>query len=263
MNRNIPGDTFEGTNHTCYDFMPYNFRIPFPTESKRNCILALTFLDLSFATWAFIISYYDGLFVGMLKCLKVQLVIASHVISTIRQRSLRKLKMQENMEIMRDDEYPELENEMYCQFNHVIKHTQLLFSVRDDIEGLLTFVTLFQTLSSLFMFASCMFVASIVPMSSPEFFAQMEFFISILIQLATMCWAANEITIAGHYLGTELFHSNWLSSSRRFKSSMLITMIRMQRPIILTIGKFTPLTITTLVNVCRGSFSYFAVFKTV
>lgn len=70
---------------------------------------------------------YDGLFVGMLKCLKVQLVIASHVISTIRQRSLRKLKMQENMEIMRDDEYPELENEMYCQFNHVIKHTQLLF----------------------------------------------------------------------------------------------------------------------------------------
>ncbi|CAG9858091.1 unnamed protein product [Phyllotreta striolata] len=263
LNKALPGNTFEGTNRTCNEFLPYYFLIPFPTKTKNDCILASTFMDLGFATWGWVIACYDGLYMSLLRCYKIQLIIVGHVVRTLRQRCLLKLNLNENTEVMHDEEQPELEQEMYNQLNHTIKHVQLLYGVRDDIEDLVVYVTLIQTLSSLFIFASCLYVASIVPMSSPEFFAQMQFFTCVLIQLSLICWSGNEITVAGESLSRALFESDWFSCSRRFKSSMLITMTRTQRPIILTIGKFTPLTITTLVNVCRGSFSYFAVFKTV
>uniref|UniRef100_A0A6P7FWH3 Odorant receptor n=2 Tax=Diabrotica virgifera virgifera TaxID=50390 RepID=A0A6P7FWH3_DIAVI len=262
IDKETEGNDFIG-NTTCYDVLPYYFVIPFPAETKGMCMLAATFMDIGFATWAFVISYYDGMFVAILRCLKVQLVIAGHVVVTLRQRCLKQLQLREDLELLHDSEKPELEQELHQELGHVIEHVKLLFEVRDDVESLFTFVTLIQTLCSLFIFASCMFVASIVPMTSPDFFAQMEFFLCVLVQLAVMCWSGNEITTAGYDFGQALYNSDWFSCSKRFKSSMVLTMIRMQRPIVLSIGKFTPLTITTLVNVCRGSFSYFAVFKSV
>lgn len=46
-----------------------------------------------------------------------------------------------------------------------------------------------------------------------------------------------------------LFEGDWLSTDAAFKRSMLITMTRVQKPITLTIGGFSPLTLATFVTV--------------
>ncbi|CAH1102585.1 unnamed protein product [Psylliodes chrysocephalus] len=91
----------------------------------------------------------------------------------------------------------------------------------------------------------------------------MQYFSCILIQLFLICWSGNRITVAADHITSCLYESNWFSCSERFKKSMLLTMIRMKRPLYLSIGKFSPLTLSTVMVVCRGSFSYFTMFKSI
>lgn len=110
-------------------------------------------------------------------------------------------------------------------------------------------------------------------MTSPEFFAQVEYFLCVLVQLSIICFFGNEITIAvskvhisvcfnrifvfsvtdscfqSAQTGVSLYECDWFGSSLRFKRSMIMTISRMQRPVYVSIGKFSPLTLATLVTV--------------
>lgn len=48
-----------------------------------------------------------------------------------------------------------------------------------------------------------------------------------------------------------IYDSDWINLSEKVKKSLLITMIRMKRPVILTVGMFSPLTLNTLVTVSK------------
>ncbi|XP_056637746.1 odorant receptor 4-like [Diorhabda sublineata] len=263
LNKEIPGQYFDIYNKSCIDYMPYYFKFPFDVSKKWKCEVALTFMDIGLIFAAFIIACYDGVFVALLNCLRCQLLIECHVFRTIRQRSLKSLGLPETYTIFRDTANPALENEMYKQLSHSTEHLIVLLRVGEEIEAMFTFVTLSQTLASLLIFASCLYMASSLPMNSPEFFAQMEYFSCVLLQLMLFCYFGNEITLASQEIRNALFDCDWFGSSVRFRKTMIITMVRTQRPLYLTIGKFSPLTLSTIVAVCRGSFSYFALFKSV
>ncbi|KAG5894056.1 hypothetical protein JTB14_003919 [Gonioctena quinquepunctata] len=261
LNFGLKGNTFEHINKTCNDFLNFNYYIPFPNEHKWQCVLASIINDIGMAGQAFVHATHDALFAGLLNCLKTQLLIIGDVFKTIRQRSLKNLDLPEDYAVLHDVDNPDLEEEMYRQLTHSTKHLKVLLAIRDDMERMFTYVLLIQVLASLLIYASCLFVASTVSMTSPDFFAQMEFFFSVLLQLSFMCWFGNEISHASEQIKISLYESDWFSCSNRFKKSMIITMSRMQLPVYLSIGKFSPLTLVTLV--CRGSFSYFALFKSV
>ncbi|KAG5894054.1 hypothetical protein JTB14_003918 [Gonioctena quinquepunctata] len=263
LNLGLKGNTFEHTNKTCNDFLSFNYYIPFPTEYKWQCSLASLFMDIGMVGQSIVHSTIDALIAGLLNCLKTQLLIIGDVFKTIRQRSLKNLGLPEDYAILHDVDNPDLEEEMYRQLTHSTKHLKVLLTVRDEMERMFTYVLLIQVLASLLIYASCLYVASTVSMSSPEFFTQIQFFFSVLLQLSFMCWFGNEITHASELIKFSLYESDWFSCSNRFKKSMIITMSRMQLPVYLSIGKFSPLTLATLVAVCRGSFSYFTMFKSV
>nr|APC94229.1 odorant receptor 5 [Pyrrhalta maculicollis] len=263
LNNEIKGQSFENTNKTCADYFPYFFKIPFDVTMKWRCELALALMDMGLIFHAAIIACYDGVFVALLNCLRCQLSIVCHVFRTLRPRSLKSVGLSETHMELLDTQNPILEKEMYKQLSHATEHLKILLRVGEEIESMFTFVTLCQTLASLLIFAACLYMASSVPMNSPEFFSQMEYFSCVLLQLMLFCYFGNEITSASEEIRTALFDCDWLNSSKRLKQSIILTMIRMQRPLYLTIGKFSPLTLSTIVAVCRGSFSYFALFKSI
>nr|QNH68032.1 odorant receptor 5 [Apriona germarii] len=198
-----------------------------------------------------------------MNCLKTQLEIVQCAFRSIRERCVKRLNLPDDYQIFVDDNNPVLEKVLYDELSHCTKHLNILLRIRDDIENVFTYVTLAQTLASLIIFASCLYVASTVSMTSPEFFAQVEYFLCVLVQLSIICFFGNEITIASAQTGVSLYECDWFSSSLRFKRSMILTISRIQRPVYVSIGKFSPLTLATLVTVCRGSFSYFTLFKSV
>ncbi|XP_074033286.1 arylalkylamine N-acetyltransferase-like 7 isoform X2 [Leptinotarsa decemlineata] len=259
----LKANTFEFTNKTCNDFMLYDLYVPFTTDTKWKCIAAATFFNAGFEVIAFIHATHDALLISILCFLKTQFKIIGDVLRTIRQRSLRNINLPEDYSIHHDEDNPLLEEELYRQLKLYTEHLKMLLRMRDEIEYMFTYVLLIQILASLFTYASCLYFAFAESVMTPDFFSQLEFCSCVLVQLSCMCWFGNEIKDAGEAIIFSLYEMDWFSCSPRFKKSMILTMIRMQRPIYLSIGKFSPLTLATLVTVCRASFSYFTVFKSV
>nr|UQK85194.1 odorant receptor 4 [Hylobius abietis] len=260
VQRNTIGDTFIG-NTSCDSFTPYYYYYPFDVSTATSCYYSLAYMDISLDIFAWYIATLDMVFVSLLHILRTQLDILGEALTTIRKRCLNKLKMNPTFSILYDTDHPELEEEMYSEITRCTKHLYSLLGIRNDIEGIFNFITLAQTLASLLIFASCLFVAAQEPLTSPNFFSQMEYFCAVLAQFSVYCWFGNQMTIAGEALPTAIYNSDWFSASPRFKNSMLQTMTRMQRPLFVSIGKFTPLALPTLLAVIKGSFSYFTVFQ--
>nr|XP_022910821.1 odorant receptor 43a-like [Onthophagus taurus] len=84
---------------------------------------------------------------------------------------------------------------------------------------------------------------------------------AVSIQVTLYCWIGNEITLTGATVPLAIYKSDWITATSSFRKGMLINMTRMQRNLCITIGKFSPLTLATLVAIFRGSYSYFALLQ--
>ncbi|KAK5643621.1 hypothetical protein RI129_007466 [Pyrocoelia pectoralis] len=98
-------------------------------------------------------------------------------------------------------------------------------------------------------------------MTSKAFATELVYLVAIELQIGLYCFFGNKVTIMGEDISLALYEGDWLSANRSFKKSMLITMLRMKKPIYLTMGKFSPLTLSTFVTIGKGSYSFFAVLK--
>nr|ALR72574.1 odorant receptor OR31 [Colaphellus bowringi] len=255
-------NTFESIDKNCNDFITYTFYVPIFIETKWECIISSSLMYSGMTMYEGIAhAAHDGLLAGLLICLKTQLLILGDIFRTLRQRVLSRLNIPEDYSVIHDEENPALEEEMYRQLCLCTEHLKILLTARDKIEKTFTYMLLMQTIASFPVFASSLYAASQTPLSSTDFYTNIDFFGCVLVQLAMFCWFGNGITEAGEAIRSALYEGDWYSCSPRFKKSMILTMTRMQRPVYLSIGRFSPLTITTLVSVCQGSFSYFTLFK--
>nr|UTN00973.1 odorant receptor [Semanotus bifasciatus] len=250
-------------NSSCYDFLVYYFYIPFYCDTKRKCEGVILFMGLSLIVCSWIVASHDALYCALVNCLHTHFVILTGALKTIRKRVLLRLNLSQDFQIFHDEEFSILENALYKELRHLTKHLIILLEAAHDIEAAFNLVLLVQVIISLISFASVLFVAASVPFASPEFFTQLEYFSSLLVQLGLFCWFGDRIRTSSQDILYALYDCDWFSSSKRFKSALIVTMCRMQRPPSLTFGKFGPLTITSLVTVCKSSFSYYTVFKTV
>uniref|UniRef100_A0A6P7G8Q2 Odorant receptor 46a-like n=1 Tax=Diabrotica virgifera virgifera TaxID=50390 RepID=A0A6P7G8Q2_DIAVI len=116
--------------------------------------------------------------------------------SSVREQSLQALHLPRYFEMLHDEENKAFENDMYHRLCKCTAHLQLLFKVRDTIEETFCLVILAQTLSSLLILGSCLYNATMVPLTSIEFFVQMMFFVCVLVQFSLLCWYGSEVTSA-------------------------------------------------------------------
>ncbi|XP_074032290.1 uncharacterized protein isoform X2 [Leptinotarsa decemlineata] len=189
-------DTFETTNKTCDDFLSFMYKAPFDTDTKSHCIIASIIVNFGMLAQSVIHATHDGFFIGLVICLKTQFRIIGDVLKAIRERSLESIGLPRDYSILHDESNPVLEEELYGQLSHCTEHLKILLSVRDDIENIFTFVLLIQTLASLLIFASCLYVASAISMTSADFYAQIDFFFGVFVQFSFMCWFGSEISDA-------------------------------------------------------------------
>ncbi|VEN39151.1 unnamed protein product [Callosobruchus maculatus] len=252
-----------GGNVTCYDFLPYLFVIPFDSESTNGCKNALITMDFGLCIFAGYIASHDAMLYSTIICLRTNLDVLSKATRNMRGRIMQKLNLPKDFETTRDDSFPELENELYSELKVCNRNLELLLSACQCIEEVFSYTILAQTITSLLVIASCMFASSLMAYTDPELYSLVEYAIASVFQLLMVCHFGNSIIVAGETCRYSLYETDWHSSSKRFKQGLLIMMYRMERPLYLTIGKFSPLTLQTFVAVMKGSFSYATVFKTV
>ncbi|CAH1977323.1 unnamed protein product [Acanthoscelides obtectus] len=131
------------------------------------------------------------------------------------------------------------------------------------MEQIFSMTTLLQTASSLFMVASNIIIVSTLSTAQPEFWCIVHFVTACIIQLHMVCHFGSGVTEMCFYFRRITYECEWYSCSKRFKTCMLMMMVRMDKPMYLTAGKFFPLTYGTIITVVRAAYSYAAMFRNV
>lgn len=76
-----------------------------------------------------------------------------------------------------------------------------------------------------------------------------SYFILMLFQLLIYCWHGNEILLESMNVAKAIFNSNWIVTEDEIKKYLMLMMLRAQRPIRMTAGKFAFLSLETYMTV--------------
>ncbi|XP_030767442.1 uncharacterized protein LOC115891179 [Sitophilus oryzae] len=99
------------------------------------------------------------------------------------------------------------------------------------------------------------------PPLSKQFIAECVYMAAMFFQLYLYCSFGNEVTLEFQEISVNIWNSNWLATNTSFKKSLVFTMLRVKRPVYFTVGKFSPLTLSTFVYIIKTSYSIFALIK--
>ncbi|VEN59754.1 unnamed protein product, partial [Callosobruchus maculatus] len=101
-------------------------------------------------------------------------MILCNVFKTMRPRCLLKCGLPDTFQVLHDEKLPHVEEEMYKSLTRCNQHLLVVFKIRDDLEDIFGVIFLFQSVFSMLIIASNLFVASKVPITSTEFLSQMQ-----------------------------------------------------------------------------------------
>nr|XP_022908325.1 odorant receptor coreceptor-like [Onthophagus taurus] len=138
---------------------------------------------------------------------------------------------------------------MEDEMKNCSKHLQWLIKKVEDVEDIYNFPILLQMLCALFTLMSCLYVATSVEIFSTPFLVEAEKYFIFTLQVAMYCLIGNKVEVAFSEIPNAIYHTSWYSVNNSFKKSMIINMIRLNKPIGLTVGKFTVLSLALLVKV--------------
>ncbi|GLV43402.1 Odorant receptor 2a [Carabus blaptoides fortunei] len=240
--------------------LPFFSWMPFDHTTYLSCALAYVIQFFLLMYLSFMIIAVDALFMGIINYITAHLDIIQSALKTIRTRAIAILgRAGDREEILYDDE--ELNAAIQEQLRKATKYLQTVYSLCDAVEQIYSIQTLVQVMITLVVMCTCMYLLSTEEVGSKLFVVQVFYIVAIQYQLFLYCWFGNELTLAHSRIPYAVYECDWFSTSRSFKKSMLITIIRTQRILVLTVGNFTPLTLNTLVTIIRGSYSLFAVLQ--
>ncbi|XP_060535491.1 odorant receptor 45b-like [Cylas formicarius] len=81
-------------------------------------------------------------------------------------------------------------------------------------------------------------------------------FLFLIFQTFVLGWSANEIKVQSLKLADALYHSAWYEQNEKIKKSILLMIIRAQKPLVLTIGPFDAMTTNSALRIMKASYSY-------
>ncbi|XP_046739710.1 odorant receptor 9a-like [Diprion similis] len=142
-----------------------------------------------------------------------------------------------------------------------VKHHHAILEVLDKLEEIYNLLILIQFLSHLVQLCFQMFLVTEISPLSFDGLSMLAFVVAMVIEVYVYCQCGNEIEIESSKISQSAYNAQWTSSSEPVKRMLLIVMLRAQRPVEFTVGKFVKLSLRTLVSVVRGSFSYFMVLR--
>ncbi|XP_022904229.1 odorant receptor 4-like isoform X1 [Onthophagus taurus] len=232
--------------------LPYQSWIPFEYKSSKfQHMLAVFMQCLALFNCGSITVGLDMLYTALVMLTTVHFKLLREAFKNIQKKVLNDLKIKHE-----DEKFiKKCEDEL----KKLIQHLQVVLKICDDLETIYSSLIFAQLLVSLVVLCTCMFLVTTVPIGSIG--NDLAYFLAIENQLALYCYTGNELTLNAISLPNSLFHSDWIHLSKQFKHNLRFTIMRMSKPVYLTIGKFSPLTLQTFVTIGRASYSLLAIIK--
>ncbi|XP_066149205.1 odorant receptor 10-like [Euwallacea fornicatus] len=114
----------------------------------------------------------------------------------------------------------------------------------------------FNLATILFQISTSIFVVSYI-----DICFSFVFLCFICLEIYALAWTANEIKLQSLSIGDAICDGPWYEHEERIKKLLVFIILRTQKPLRLTLGPFSPLTMDTIIWMLKASYSYFALMK--
>uniref|UniRef100_A0AAR5PUH7 Odorant receptor n=1 Tax=Dendroctonus ponderosae TaxID=77166 RepID=A0AAR5PUH7_DENPD len=142
----------------------------------------------------------------------------------------------------------------------VLHHTKIIELVA-LIENVYSQIVLIEYLTSMVVICNIGFQLVIVELASFAFLLMLTFLVTMLCQLGMYCWFGNEIMLHSAAIRDACYESDWIHSCPQVRKMLLMIMERSKRPLYLTAGKFSILSLNSFTSVIHSAYSFFALMQ--
>ncbi|XP_030767716.1 odorant receptor 49b-like [Sitophilus oryzae] len=141
----------------------------------------------------------------------------------------------------------------------IIEHQKTLRFV-ENLNEAIKYAVLFEFVMGSLSLASVTFQLITVSEYTKLIFAGILFCFQI-IQIFIFAITANEIQVQSVAVATNAYMSPWYNENKKIRQMIAMIILRAQKPAVITIGPFKPMTPETAIMVMKSAYSYVAVMK--
>ncbi|XP_043285615.1 odorant receptor Or1-like [Venturia canescens] len=233
---------------------------PYAYNSTQTVFL-FTFFHQVIATntGATVNSAFDTLFPGLIILTCSQMKILKYRFEAIPQIISSRKKSSEN----NGDEDEEKKNrELEAQLlTDCIRHHVRIFQLASTLNGIFGFVIFLQfSISSLVLCVS-VYEVTRVDVFSLEFVPIVMYLASMLTQIFILCYYGNELSVQSVDICQAVYRMDWTSFHIGTKSSLIVIMLRSQRPITFVCYNVIVLSLNAFTSLIKLSYSVFNVLS--
>ncbi|XP_018564808.2 odorant receptor Or1-like [Anoplophora glabripennis] len=258
--------------------LPY--RIWLPIETTKSPIFEIVFFFQAFTLtlYGYYIGMMDSMVYGMMIHMNTQYLILKRVLEryvSIATNMVSKNLLDKGVKDIRNgvislpvgyeriDFLSEPVQEKVREIVHnCAKHHVHILEFCEKVEKEFSYLMLSQFLFSLYTLCFQLYQLSLMAnVLSFDFISMCCYLTLLMYQLFCYCFYGNEIMVQSEKFSEALYNSDWLVLDNSTKKSLLLMMMRAQRPIRFTAGKFALLSLQTFMAIVRGSASYFMVLR--
>ncbi|RVE48271.1 hypothetical protein evm_007128 [Chilo suppressalis] len=137
----------------------------------------------------------------------------------------------------------------------IIKNHYDLMRLAADVEGIYSFPMVIHFFNSSIIICFCTFCGALV-----ENWNEMRykcFLFVALFESLLLCWFGHRLIESSQDISQAVYNSGWYKASSKIKSSLLVILIRAQRPLHITTFGYSVISLKTFTTLIKTAWSYF------
>ncbi|XP_076756327.1 odorant receptor 85b-like [Xylocopa sonorina] len=145
--------------------------------------------------------------------------------------------------------------------NLIAKHQRIvnLFENIEDIFTIISFLQFFFNITAM-CFVGFILVTSLGSDQASTVISKcLPYYIALNFEALILCYTGEYLSSKSENIGWVAYNSNWYELTMYENRTLLLLILRSQKPLTLTIGKFMNLSLETFANMLKASASYISV----
>ncbi|XP_076258677.1 odorant receptor 10-like isoform X2 [Rhynchophorus ferrugineus] len=148
------------------------------------------------------------------------------------------------------------ETETKAWLRTIIKKHQFVINYVEGINNAICYLLLAEFILNSVHLASVMVQILLYSSTLTDYVFWSSYSVLVITQLFTMTWHANEIQLKSLGIADALYESKWYDRKTSVKRTIMIVMMRSQKPIYIQIGTLFPMTLSCALTTIKAAYSY-------
>ncbi|XP_037926921.1 odorant receptor 30a-like [Hermetia illucens] len=141
-----------------------------------------------------------------------------------------------------------------------IQYHWRLMRYTTKLNDLVTYIALLEFLTFGATICALLFLLNIVK-TFEEMFIVSTYILMIIMQLFTLYWYADELSVQSLRMAVAAYDSSWLDFKVPARKALVLIILRTQKPLMLKVGNVYPMTMQTFQSVLNAAYSFFTILR--